>query len=197
MASPISLTSSHTAMAPRPRRSRMVLAGASRSALSLIRQRHEWSLQGPSIRFLNCPTRLHQMLLSAIHFLPAGGVAGISDFTTHASELNQIPANRLDPNAVKLLGVYPTPTARGISNNFFQSPSGSNTINQFDVRIDQSFGAKDRLFGVYDFSHYDLKVPSTLPGIADGANYGQGDNPESTLCGGGWIYPHLYADGSQ
>lgn len=110
-------------------------------------------------------------------FFTGGSVAGIRDFTTSAGELNQVPAARLDPNAIKLLGVYPAPTREGISNNYFQAPSGSNTINQFDVRIDQNFGAKDTIFGVYDFWHYDLEVPSTLPGIADGANYGQGHNP--------------------
>ena len=41
-----------------------------------------------------------------------GSVAGITDFTGAVSQLNMLPASRIDPNAIKLLGVFPAPTLR-------------------------------------------------------------------------------------
>src|SRR4029077_938787 len=44
-------------------------------------------------------------------FYTNGSIAGITDFTTPAQMafLNQLPANRLDSNAIKLLNLYPAP----------------------------------------------------------------------------------------
>ncbi|MES2222269.1 MAG: carboxypeptidase-like regulatory domain-containing protein, partial [Acidobacteriota bacterium] len=107
-------------------------------------------------------------------FFTAGSVGGIRDFTSYAAELNQIPAGRIDPNAVKILQLYPAATSPGTVNNYFQNNKTPNNINQFDVRIDQSFGEHDTLFGVYDWSHFVINQPNVLPGIADGGNFGTG-----------------------
>ncbi len=40
-----------------------------------------------------------------------GSVAGVTNFTGVTSQLNIIPQNRIDQNAVKLLGVYPAANA--------------------------------------------------------------------------------------
>src|SRR5260370_28754674 len=47
-----------------------------------------------------------------------------TNFATASQEalLNIIPTSRLDPNAVSLLGVYPTPTGSGLANNFLYVP---------------------------------------------------------------------------
>jgi hypothetical protein len=110
-------------------------------------------------------------------FFTGSSMNGITNFTTLASELNQISSNRLDSNAVKLMGVYPKPTAAGITNNYHQNGAQTNTINQFDIRGDQNFGTKDIVFGVFNFWHYDIKNPGSLPGIADGGGWATGDNP--------------------
>src|SRR5260370_350774 len=83
---------------------------------------------------------------------------------------------RLDPNAVKLLLLYPTPTSGGLFNNFFYTPKSPSNTNQFDVRIDNSFGQRDQVFGVYSWSKNTGQVPGFLPGIANGQNYNQGLN---------------------
>ncbi len=49
---------------------------------------------------------------------------------------NIIPANRLDPNAIKLLDLYPVPTNAGLFNNFATNPVSRNNANQFDIRVD-------------------------------------------------------------
>jgi hypothetical protein len=119
-------------------------------------------------------------------FFTGGSVAGITDFTPYAAQLNQIPAGRLDPNAIKLLQLYPTPTQGGIVNNYHIFPKQTNNTNAFDVRIDQSFGEHDTLFGVYDWSHNLQNVPNQLPGIANGGAYSTGtiDIPVYTIAVG-------------
>jgi hypothetical protein len=107
-------------------------------------------------------------------FFNGNSVAGITDFTKFSSSLNQIPAGRLDPNAVRLLQLYPAPSNSGIQNNYFSNASTANNVNQFDVRIDESWGTHDTIFGVLDWSHYVSDVPNRLPGIADGGNYSTG-----------------------
>ena len=68
----------------------------------------------------------------------SGSVAGQTNFTGQTALLNMIPANRIDPNAVKLLNIYPTPTTAGFANNFFNSPRQPVDQNAFDIRIDQT-----------------------------------------------------------
>jgi hypothetical protein len=117
-------------------------------------------------------------------FFTGGSVAGITNFTPYASQLNQLPAGRLDPNAIKLLQLYPTPTGPGIVNNYIIFPKQTNNTNQYDIRIDQSFGEHDTLFGVYDWSHNLQNVPNQLPGIANGGAYSTGtiDIPVYTIA---------------
>jgi hypothetical protein len=109
-------------------------------------------------------------------FYSHGSIANITDFTTAEQYLNQLPANRLDPNAVKLMGLFPTPTPGFETNrqNYRAFPKSSNNINQYDIRIDENFSPKDILFGVFDLSHTVETTPSTLPGIAEGQNFGAG-----------------------
>ena len=110
-------------------------------------------------------------------------VAGITDFTTQISHLNYLPGSRFDPNAVKILQLYPKGNAPGAANlyqnNYFQNPNLTSTQNQYDFRLDQNIGSKDILFGVFDLSRHDTLVPNTLPGLADGQNYGTGPNYEN------------------
>ncbi|MDT7812233.1 MAG: hypothetical protein QOJ42_2149 [Acidobacteriaceae bacterium] len=99
---------------------------------------------------------------------------GIKDYTGLAAELNMLPAGRLDPNAIKLLQLYPAATSTGLANNYFRNPKTPNTINQLDFRVDETLGAHDTLFGVYDWSHLTVSQPNVLPGIADGGRFGTG-----------------------
>ena len=109
-------------------------------------------------------------------FFTGGSVAGITNFTGYAAQLNQLPAGRLDPNAIKLLQLYPAPNANGtgVQNNYVIFPKTPDTINSYDVRIDQSWGEHDTIFGVYDRSVNNSTPPNRLPGIADGGAYSTG-----------------------
>jgi hypothetical protein len=112
------------------------------------------------------------------NYAPGGLLTGITNFTTPSQEalLNVIPTGRLDPNAVKLLGVYPAPTKSGLANNFTWVPKENHWTNTYDIRIDQDFNPNNTLFGVFDRSYYTTDVPSSLPGYAVGETGGRVDS---------------------
>ncbi len=124
-------------------------------------------------------------------FYTGGSVLGIRNFVPLAAQLNHLPAGRLDPNIIKLLGVYPAPNRAGFASNYFQDAKSSQNINQYDIRIDQNFNNQDTLFGVYSSSHRVLLQPGTLPGIADGQIFGTGtnDSPHHAVAVG---YSHAF-----
>ena len=105
-----------------------------------------------------------------------GSLVDKTNYVGDTAELNTIPAERLDPNAVKLLGVYPAPTGPGLANNFYTSPREASNYNSYDIRIDESFNANNTLFGVYDRSLISQAVPSSLPGLAVGESGGRNDS---------------------
>ncbi|MFZ2020830.1 MAG: TonB-dependent receptor domain-containing protein [Terracidiphilus sp.] len=104
-----------------------------------------------------------------------------TDFTQDSggvllSSLNVIPTSRQDPNAVKLLGLYPAATASGLANDFtgYVPPEDKNT-NTYDIRIDYNISPKNILFGVYDRSYLTADVPSYFPGVGAGQSGGRVD----------------------
>jgi len=76
---------------------------------------------------------------------------------------NIIPASRLDPNAVKLLNLYPAPTQAGLFNNYSVNRNSTTDVNAFDVRIDQYFSSKDQVFGRYSWSRSPAFCPDPSP----------------------------------
>ena len=87
---------------------------------------------------------------------------------------NIIPASRLDPNAIKLLNLYPVPNNSGLFNNFTTNPVLRNNADQFDVRVDQNFSEKDSLFVRMSYVDNPEVIPGPFPGIADGGSFAQG-----------------------
>lgn len=106
-------------------------------------------------------------------FFTGGSVAGIKNFTGLASELNMIPQNRLDPNAVKLLDGLPAPTVAGLHNNYYVTPPSSSRTNQYDVRIDEHISAKDQVWGVFDRTWSFSPAVQPFPGAYGEALGGQ------------------------
>jgi hypothetical protein len=124
-------------------------------------------------------------------FYTGGSIAGITNFTGLASRLNQLPAARLDPNAIKLLGVYPAPTQPGFTSNYYHTARQTQNTNQLDLRIDQNFSTKDIVFGVFSWSHVVTFQPGGLPGVADGqvSSNGTKDSPHYGIALG---HTHLF-----
>ena len=95
-------------------------------------------------------------------------------FTLAGCNLNQLPANRLDPNAVKLFNLYPAPTSSAYSNNFVDSPRLYEHRNAFDTRLDYNPEDKDQIFGRFSYVDDPQFIPSIFGGIADGGAFQQG-----------------------
>ncbi|MFN8001002.1 MAG: TonB-dependent receptor [Acidobacteriota bacterium] len=63
---------------------------------------------------------------------------------------SQIPANRFDPVAVKLLKYFPAPNLTGSAFNFVTQGNATNNFDSFTAKIDHNLSDKDRLtFGAF------------------------------------------------
>jgi hypothetical protein len=108
-------------------------------------------------------------------FFTGGSVAGITNFVPLAGELNQIPAGRLDANAIKLLNLYPNPTTSSLFGNFANSPKLDEHRNGFDVRMDAIFSEKNQVFFRFDYVDDPQFIPGIFGGVADGGAFQQGN----------------------
>ncbi len=103
---------------------------------------------------------------------PAGTQLG---FVREPFPGNILPANRLDPNAIKLLNLFPAPNSPGLFNNYAANPNVKNDVNQFDVRVDYVLSDRDSIFGRVSYSKNPTLIPGPFPGIADGGSFAAGD----------------------
>jgi hypothetical protein len=106
----------------------------------------------------------------------AGSAAGTQlGFVRDPFAGNILPGGRLDPNAIKLLNLYPAPNNPALFNNYTNNPVLRNDVNQFDVRVDANLTAKDSIFGRESYSDNPELIPGPFPGIADGGAFYTGD----------------------
>ncbi|MGH9433691.1 MAG: carboxypeptidase regulatory-like domain-containing protein, partial [Terriglobia bacterium] len=103
-----------------------------------------------------------------------GLVATGTGYVRDAFPNNQIPAARVDPNAVKLLNLFPAPTNGNVFNNNTTDPVTNDRIDQFDVRVDHNFSDKDQIFGAVSYSNEPTFKPGPFTGITDGGAFNQG-----------------------
>src|SRR5437899_1019055 len=94
---------------------------------------------------------------------------------------NQIPQDRWNPIAKKLLDLFPAPNTpgqvdlTGVSNNYLTNPVEPDTTNQFDARIDHKISDSDSIFGRISFSNNHLTPPGAIPPPIDAADFASGD----------------------
>lgn len=75
-----------------------------------------------------------------------------------------IPPSRMDPVALALLERYPMPASGGAANNYRRVATEPNDQEQFDIRLDHRFSARDLLYGRYSSAADDIRPVSPLPG---------------------------------
>ncbi len=95
-------------------------------------------------------------------------------FTLGGCNLNQIPTNRQDPVALKILSLYPAATNSGYQSNFVSSPDLYEHRNAFDVRVDYDLSQKDQIFARFSYVDDPQFIPGVFGGIADGGAFQQG-----------------------
>jgi hypothetical protein len=83
---------------------------------------------------------------------------------------NLILAPRLDPNAIKLLELLPTPNGPGLFSNYTSDPVFQQNVNTFDTRVDHNFSERDQMFVRYSLYNIGRIRPGPFPGLADGSN---------------------------
>jgi Carboxypeptidase regulatory-like domain len=107
--------------------------------------------------------------------------------TVNPNCLNQLPAGRLDQNALALLELMPagnqTNSSGSFQNNYNVTKPQPQITPQWDVRIDHTVSEKDSIFGTY--SHYNHTTPglTQLPGVLEGGSNvsTQSQNPTQNI----------------
>lgn len=69
----------------------------------------------------------------------------------------------VDPIALNWFKLFPAPTRLGTANNYTGTQKATQFSNLFDVRVDQIFGANDRLFARYSYNNVATVIPGLLP----------------------------------
>jgi hypothetical protein len=109
---------------------------------------------------------------------------------SNCPDLNQFTganAARVDPNAVKLLNLYPAPTS-GL-NTFTSSPNLFEHKNAFDTRFDINPNQKDQVFVRFSYADDPQYIPGIFGGIADGGSFDQGiQTAKSIQAVAGWTH---------
>ena len=96
-------------------------------------------------------------------------------FTMGGCGLNMLPVGRLDPNAVKLLNLFPSPTGNALTSNYTNSPVLRENRKAFDARLDVNFTQKDQVFFRFSYADDPQFIPSIFGGVADGGGFYQGN----------------------
>jgi len=102
--------------------------------------------------------------------------AGTATFTLATCGLNQLPAGRIDPVALKLLSLYPAATASSTTytSNYARSPHLFEHRNAFDARVDVNPTQGDQVFFRFSYVDDPQFIPGIFEGAADGGGFQQG-----------------------
>ncbi|MGH9338973.1 MAG: TonB-dependent receptor domain-containing protein [Acidobacteriota bacterium] len=73
---------------------------------------------------------------------------------------NVIPAEQIDPLALKLINLYPEPQNNNLSDNFVFNPPSIEDVDKFDIRLDHLFSQSDNIY--YRLSFHDDIFPASL-----------------------------------
>jgi hypothetical protein len=118
--------------------------------------------------------------------------ASTAAFTLAGCGLNQLPVGRLDPNAIKLLSLYPSPTNSALFSNFANSPKLDEHRNSFDTRLDVNFSQKDQVFFRFSYVDDPQFIPGIFGGVADGGAFQQG-NQTALAQQSALAYTHVFS----
>ena len=103
-----------------------------------------------------------------------GRVATASGFVRDPFPDNRIPADRLNPNASKLLNLYPEPNLPGLFNNYAVTRLNESDTDAFHGRVDYNLTERHRFFARYSITDSTRLRPGPFEGFADGGFFGEG-----------------------
>lgn len=76
---------------------------------------------------------------------------------------NRVPTGQFDPVATQLLARFPLPTSGGNANNYLRTANERLDQEQFDLRLDHRFSARDQFFSRYSFATDTTDPVTPLP----------------------------------
>ena len=103
-----------------------------------------------------------------------GTVVTRSGFLREPFPGNMLPVQRINPNAVKLLNLFPAPNRSGLFANYVSNPKYQDQVNQGDVRIDRLVSDKDIVFGRFSYSRDSSIIPPPFEGLVNGGAFNTG-----------------------
>jgi len=88
---------------------------------------------------------------------------------TGGTPCNKIPAALIDPTGQAMLRLYPTPNVTNTANgfNYLNIPTRNLNDDEFDVKLDHTFSAKDSAFARFSYEQAESLVPGGSPGFAE------------------------------
>lgn len=78
---------------------------------------------------------------------------------------NQIPANRIDPIAARLVALYPTPTSAAIANNYSSTTLRTQNSSTADARIDHRFNDNNSIWSRLSINDSHTVTPPGCPPV--------------------------------
>ena len=123
----------------------------------------------------------------------AGRTATGTGFVREPFPGNIIPASRINPNAVKLINLFPAPNGSGLLNNFASNPVDIDDGDSFDVRVDHYLGKRDVTFGRVSYSRELRNTRGPFPGIADGVTAVFGGDLTTNAANAAWSETHTFS----
>lgn len=100
-----------------------------------------------------------------------------SQYARDAFPGDTIPADRINPTGKALLGLYPMPTAPGLTQNYLVQTPTMFSYDQYLGRVDQNFSEKTRLSAVFGLQRNGFYNPGNrFPNVASTASSNPGQD---------------------
>src|SRR5580658_6320173 len=116
--------------------------------------------------------RLTQVVPMTVH--NPTGLCGVPIGTSAGAPTNIFPNGSVDPLAARLSALIPPPNSDNPGFNYLAVPTRDESRNNFDVRIDHTFSAKDSIFGRFSYESQPSFIPSPFQNILDGGGFFDG-----------------------
>jgi carboxypeptidase family protein/TonB-dependent receptor-like protein len=97
----------------------------------------------------------------------------------------------LDPAALNVIALYPSPNANHGGYNFLFNPVSKNNQDSFDAKLDQQLTSKDSFFAMFSYGNVDALKPDPLPGLAGGGSFTGNINNKALM--GGLSFVHMFS----
>src|SRR5437016_5767839 len=112
----------------------------------------------------------------------SGAICGVPfGYDGSGNPSNVMPSSVIDPLATRLAALFPSPNADGSQGfNFVANPKLRQNRNNFDVRVDQNFSAKDSGFFRFSYEHQPSIIPAVFQATGgNGADFSTGDEDQA------------------